>query len=46
MLVPGCVNLDQEMRLEGNPLNSLPFDDRRVLYRAVDAQQGWILRCW
>jgi hypothetical protein len=41
----GCVNLDREMRPEAKSVfNSLPFDQRQILYRAVDAQQGWILR--
>jgi len=35
-LVPGCVNLEQEARLDANPFNSIPFDQPRVLYRVVD----------
>jgi hypothetical protein len=35
-LVPGCVKLEQEARLEGNPFNSVPFDQPRILFRVVD----------
>ena len=36
-LVPGCVSLKEEARLERNPFNSIPFDEPRILYRVVDA---------
>jgi hypothetical protein len=35
-LVPGCISLEQEARLDANPFNSIPFDQPRVLYRVVD----------
>jgi hypothetical protein len=30
------VKLEQEARLEGNPFNSVPFDQPRILFRVVD----------
>jgi len=35
-LVPGCVKLEPAASLEGNPFNSVPFDQPRILYRVVD----------
>ena len=35
-LVSGCVNLEQEARLDANPFNSIPFDQPRILYRVID----------
>jgi hypothetical protein len=35
-LVPGCVNLEEEARLERNPFNAVPFDQPRILFRVVD----------
>jgi hypothetical protein len=36
-LLPGCVTLEQEARLEANPFNAIPFDQSRILYRVVDS---------
>jgi hypothetical protein len=35
-LLPGCVSLEEEARLERNPFNSAKFDEPRILYRVVD----------
>jgi hypothetical protein len=35
-LVPGCVSLEEEARLERNPFNAVPFDHPRILFRVLD----------
>jgi len=35
-LVPGCVSLEEEGRLERNPFNAVPFDQPHILFRVVD----------